>query len=116
MFWRWWRMEEEHRQRVWALYGWFCGLMCVGSVFGAVTWAAWMQSIVFEFLSYAPGHTPRRPSPSIRHHRKNMVPLAKALPQNAAICAPKASPATCNARQKRTQAAAAQLTVTPQLA
>ena len=61
-------------------------------------------------------HTPRRPSPSIRRHRKNMVPLAQALPQNAAICAGKASPATCNAHQKHTQAAAAHLTVTPQLA
>jgi hypothetical protein len=51
-------MEEEDRSRVWALYGWFCGLMCLGSAFGAVTWATWMQSIVFEFLLYAPGHTP----------------------------------------------------------
>jgi hypothetical protein len=55
MFWRWWRIEEEDRPRVWLLYGWFSGLMCVGSVFGAVTWAAWMQTLVALFLIYAPG-------------------------------------------------------------
>jgi hypothetical protein len=47
-------MEEEDRPRVWLLYGWFSGLMCVGSVFGAVTWAAWMQTLVALFLIYAP--------------------------------------------------------------
>jgi hypothetical protein len=51
MFLRWWRMEEEHRPRVWVLYGWFSGLMCVGSVFGAVTWAFWMQFLV-TFFTY----------------------------------------------------------------
>ena len=48
MFWLWRRMEEADRPRVWVLYGWFSGLMCVGSVFGAVTWVAWMQYLVFE--------------------------------------------------------------------
>jgi hypothetical protein len=48
-------MEEERRQRVWVLYGWFSGLMCVGSVFGAVTWAFWMQTIVALFNSLTPG-------------------------------------------------------------
>ncbi len=43
---------------MWELYGWFSGLMCVGSVFGAVTWAAWMQFLVFEFLFYVPGQIP----------------------------------------------------------
>jgi hypothetical protein len=47
-------MEEEHRQRVWVLYGWFSGLMCVGSVFGAVTWAFLMQSLVADFTSSYP--------------------------------------------------------------
>ena len=47
-------MEEEHRQRVWVLYGWFSGLMCVGSVFGAVTWAFWMQTLVANFTSFNP--------------------------------------------------------------
>ena len=49
-------MEEEHRQRVWVLYGWFSGLMCVGSVFGAVAWAFWMQVLVAFFT--APGLLP----------------------------------------------------------
>jgi len=46
MFVRWWRMEEEDRRQVWLLYGWFSGLMCSGSVFGAVAWGAWMQFLV----------------------------------------------------------------------
>ena len=51
-------MEEEHRQRVWVLYGWFSGLMCVGSVFGAVTWAFWMQYLVAFFTAFNPGLSP----------------------------------------------------------
>jgi hypothetical protein len=49
MFYRWWKMEANSRQRVWWLYGWFSGLMLCGSCFGAVAWAAWMQRIVFNF-------------------------------------------------------------------
>ena len=49
MFVRWWRLEEADRRRVWLLYGWFCGLMCVGSVFGAVAWAVWMQFLLAFF-------------------------------------------------------------------
>ncbi len=33
-------MDEEHRQRLWRLYGWFSGLMMCGSTFGVVTWVA----------------------------------------------------------------------------
>ena len=51
-------MEEQDRPRVWVLYGWFSGLMCVGSVFGAVTWAAWMQYLVDEFAVSSPSLTP----------------------------------------------------------
>jgi hypothetical protein len=47
MFWRWWRIGEESRQRVWALYGWFSGLMFCGSLFGAISSAAWMQFTAF---------------------------------------------------------------------
>ena len=50
-------MGEENRPRVWVLYGWFSGLMCVGSVFGAVAWAAWLQFLVAEFTGYFPGTT-----------------------------------------------------------
>jgi hypothetical protein len=51
-------MEEEDRARVWVLYGWFSGLMCVGSVFGAVTWAFWMQFLVTFFTGSIPGLSP----------------------------------------------------------
>ena len=51
-------MEEERRPRVWVLYGWFSGLMCVGSVFGAVTWAFWMQALVASFTSSNPALSP----------------------------------------------------------
>jgi hypothetical protein len=50
--------QEEDRLRVWVLYGWFSGLMCVGSVFGAVTWAFWMQALVAGFTSNTPGLSP----------------------------------------------------------
>jgi hypothetical protein len=42
-------MEQDFRQRVWRLYGWFSGLMLCGSCFGAVAWAAWMRRIVLNF-------------------------------------------------------------------
>jgi hypothetical protein len=51
-------MEEEDRPRVWVLYGWFSGLMCVGSGFGAVTWAFWMQTLVALFTTSTPGLPP----------------------------------------------------------
>ena len=49
MFYRWRRMEEEDRGRVWRLYGWFTALMACGSCFGAVAWAANMMSLVNGF-------------------------------------------------------------------
>ena len=55
MFWRWRRMEEQDRRHVWLLYGWFSGLMCLGSVFGAVAWAFWMQYVVALFRTFTPG-------------------------------------------------------------
>jgi len=58
MFVRWWRMEEEDRRQVWLLYGWFSGLMCSGSVFGAVTWVARMQFLVAFFNTRTPDLTP----------------------------------------------------------
>ena len=58
MFWRWWKMEEDDRSRVWPLYGWFSGLMCVGGVFGAVAWTAEMQYLVLIFLEVLPATTP----------------------------------------------------------
>ena len=58
MFWRWRRMVVEDRQMSWLLYGWFTGLMCLGSVFGAVTWAFYMQFLVAEFTANTPGLPP----------------------------------------------------------
>jgi hypothetical protein len=46
MFYRWWRMKEEDRGRVWRLYGWFTALMACGSCVGAVAWAARMMELV----------------------------------------------------------------------
>jgi hypothetical protein len=55
MFVRWWRMQEEDRPQVWLLYGWFSGLMFLGSVFGAVAWGAYSQFLVLLFKSFALG-------------------------------------------------------------
>ena len=49
MFYRWRRMEEEDRGRVWRLYGWFTALMACGSCFGAVAWAAYMMGLANFF-------------------------------------------------------------------
>jgi len=57
MFVRWWRLEEDDRRRVWLLYGWFSGLMFVGSVFGVVAWAVWIQVLLAFFSASNPGLT-----------------------------------------------------------
>jgi len=57
MFVRWWRMDKDDRRRVWLLYGWFSGLTCVGSVFGVVAWAVWMQVLLAFFAGSTPGLT-----------------------------------------------------------
>jgi hypothetical protein len=40
MLYRWRRIDEADRGRVWRLYGWFCALMVCGSCVGVVTWTA----------------------------------------------------------------------------
>ena len=52
MFHLWRRMDPDHRQHVWRLYGWFSGLMMCGSIFGAATWAARMT----YFVNFYPGN------------------------------------------------------------
>jgi hypothetical protein len=47
-------MDQYGRERVWSLYGWFCGLMLCGSCFGAVSWLAWMQCLVNLFSGNDP--------------------------------------------------------------
>jgi hypothetical protein len=49
MFYRWRRMEEEDRGRVWRLYGWYSGLMACGSCIGAVAWTANMMNLANIF-------------------------------------------------------------------
>jgi hypothetical protein len=66
MFWRWWRLDEYDRQRVWPNYGHFSAVMCAGSVAGAVaavTWALWLtdyhrsdyraDGIIFESVDFS---------------------------------------------------------------
>ena len=44
-------MEQEERQRLWRLYGWFAGLMCAGSCVGVFTWSARMRYLYFDFVA-----------------------------------------------------------------
>jgi hypothetical protein len=37
MYFLWRRLKEDHKRRVWRLYGWYTGLACIGSAFGATT-------------------------------------------------------------------------------
>jgi hypothetical protein len=52
MFYRWRRMGEANRGRVWRLYGWFSGLMMCGSCVGVVAWASNMIALVNIFTAY----------------------------------------------------------------
>jgi hypothetical protein len=54
LFLRWWRLDSHHRLRIWKLYGWFTGLVCVGSCTGAVCYAAWAQWLYNYYLSLRP--------------------------------------------------------------
>ena len=51
MFYRWRRMGEANRGRVWRLYGWFSGLMMCGSCVGVVAWASNMIFLVNIFTA-----------------------------------------------------------------
>jgi hypothetical protein len=53
MFAKWWRMDEEQRQRMWRLYGWFTALSCCGSCCGAATWLLYAPSLAAAFVSNA---------------------------------------------------------------
>ena len=43
------------KNRMWGQLGWFSGLMCVGSVAGAVTWGVYLQNNTFNYEGYVPG-------------------------------------------------------------
>lgn len=47
MFARWIRLSEEARNSIWKPYGWFSGLMCCGSCFGALHSAFWTQFLIY---------------------------------------------------------------------
>ena len=51
MFWRWWRMEEEDRPRVWQLYGWFTAFSCLGCTFGAVAYGARVGNLAGLYMA-----------------------------------------------------------------
>jgi len=46
-------MDEEQRQRMWRLYGWFTALSCCGSCCGAATWLLYAPSLAAAFVSNA---------------------------------------------------------------
>ena len=62
MFYRWRRMEEEDRGRVWRLYGWYSGLMACGSCVGAVAWTANMMNFVNIFKANTSANLAERSS------------------------------------------------------
>ena len=51
---------DRVKNRMWAQLGWFSGLVCVGSVAGAVTWGARMQSNSFIYELSVPGISERQ--------------------------------------------------------
>ena len=57
-FLRWAR--ESVKNRMWRQLGWFSGLVCVGSVAGAVAWGAQMQSNALEYETRVAGINARQ--------------------------------------------------------
>lgn len=51
MFYLWWRMNAANRNRVWPMYGLFCGLIAFGSCIGIATWTSKMQQLVENLLA-----------------------------------------------------------------
>jgi hypothetical protein len=51
MLYRWWRMDDEGRRRVWKLYVWFTAFMFCGCCFGAFTWSARLQVRLYTLAS-----------------------------------------------------------------
>jgi hypothetical protein len=45
------------RQQMWKNFGWFSGLVCAGSVSGAVAFGVSMQNFVFYYVAFAPGES-----------------------------------------------------------
>lgn len=49
MLWRWRRINQENRQQLWRLYGYFTAITCFGSCAGAASWAANNQLLAMYF-------------------------------------------------------------------
>ena len=80
MFYRWRRMEEEDRGRVWRLYGWFTALMACGSCVGAVASAAKMTNLVNGFeANTSPTMTQRMSLAALRHTWRAVFVLTYAV-------------------------------------
>ena len=45
------------QQQMWKNFGWFSGLVCAGSVSGAVAFGVSMQNFVFYYVAFAPGES-----------------------------------------------------------
>jgi hypothetical protein len=45
MFYRWWRLDKDSKDRIWRLYGWLSGLMAFGSCVGVIGWVARMLQL-----------------------------------------------------------------------
>jgi hypothetical protein len=51
MFAKWKKLSAESRLRIWELYGWFCGLMFLGSMILALSIVAWMGFLVNFYVA-----------------------------------------------------------------
>jgi hypothetical protein len=57
MFVRWWRLDTQDRPRIWKYYGWFTGLIFLGSCTGAVSNIAWSQWLAnYQLTDYDPAN------------------------------------------------------------
>ena len=54
MWFRWFRLSLEDRNRVWKEYGWFTALLCAGCSMSAVSCVAWSQFIIYYYRSVLP--------------------------------------------------------------
>ena len=50
-------VNRRRDDRTWPLLGWFSGLVCAGSVAGAIAWGATMPNNAFNYESSSPGFT-----------------------------------------------------------
>lgn len=51
MFAKWKKLSTESRLRIWELYGWFCGLMFLGSMILALSIVAWIGFLVNFYVA-----------------------------------------------------------------